>query len=163
MRDFASVPHAIIGIGPRNLINPKAELEPQLAAHLERYPFLREIDGYRQFLEQYGGAGVFYPEDVLPAVILDMFGIGQFAEDNELLGSDGFFCFSTCMIDYDSRKSVATEFLFNSRNARLGEVYGREYDEIQLAGGQAQIVYPSFLEWLSVAIQSRGFLRMPQA
>jgi len=163
MRDFASVPHAIIGSGPRNPINPKPEFEPELVAYFEKYPFLREIDEYRQFLEQYGGAGVFYPEFVRPAVILDMFGIGRFTEDNELLGPDGFFCFSTCMIDYDSRRSVNTEFLFNSRNTRLGEVYGRETDEIQPAGGQLRIVYPSFLEWLSAVIQSRGFMRMPEA
>ena len=166
MQRFAQLPNARVGQGPKLWPYPNPALQKEIDDFLNQYPFLRQDQGYVDFMEYYAGASI-YPSDDDEAVnddelVIDLFGFNDgialhiVKDEGQIVGKDGFLCFcSTETWDekVDPDFIIETEFLFDATQKRKPGIYLRSS-----VRPEAEWFCETFLEWLELLIDKKGKL-----
>ena len=89
MKRLAVSEHALLGTGPRHPVAPNPEIADEVERFLAQYPFLRQDQGYVDFLECYAGASFDCPD---ASLIVFIYGFldqvtRHFTKDEPFVGS----------------------------------------------------------------------------
>jgi hypothetical protein len=93
---FRGLGNAEIGRGPKSYNPPNLSMLKEIETFLEEYPFLKQDQGYVDFLENYAGAFINWPNEELT---IDLFGFDDkvathiVKEDGFIVDEAGFLCF----------------------------------------------------------------------
>ena len=165
-----------VGRGPKHPMHPNAELAEIVEAYFQRYPFLKQDQGYVDFMESYAGLFVYRPEYGLA---IDVFGFAEVSSDLVLFGDDFFFqgendiledgflafCDATFMPEGVAPADISIFDL-------LGGGFAFKIDGKGVLGIYLAIVSPgtgsdaveyeyycsAFLKWLEILLESQGWL-----
>lgn len=153
MQQFSTIEGAFIGQGSYHSSYPNQALLGEIDDFLQRFPFLRDDQGYIDFLSLYAGAGISQE----PTLMVDICGfttegIHIVKDDGEPLDKQGFFTF--CLTYLDNEREI--DFSFDATGHRERGVY-RAIADSRGTGDYAWFC-PSFLIWLERLIQHQGRL-----
>jgi hypothetical protein len=139
-------------------------LAQEIEAFLNEYPFLRQDQGYVDFLESYAGAWVAWPNNDL---VIDLFGFTQVSthivkEDGYIVDPTGFLTICDGMVrlrEGGFREGVIGQgFAFDATGERKWGIY--RY--VMIDGIEAAMDWycETFLQALSALIETKG--RLPE-
>ena len=153
MNRFALLKGADVGRGPRHPTTPVPALAKEIKDFFQIYPFLRNDQGYVDFIECYAGAGISRE----PELIVDIYGFISggthiVKEDGIRLDERGYFAFCTTYLD----DLGEVGFAFDATGERTSGIYRWIVDE-HLQGDYSWYC-PNFLEWLERLIKYEGRL-----
>lgn len=163
MKEFSKLEGAEIGRGPKHPSSPDPNLAQETEAFLNEYPFLRQDQGYVDFLESYAGAWVMWPNNEL---IIDLFGFTEVSRnianpDNVcVVDENGFLIVYDGMVrlvDGGFREGVIGQgFAFDATGERKWGIYRYVF----VSGVEvARYWYcETFLQALAALIETRGKL-----
>ncbi len=150
--------HLKLGHGPKHPEAPEPRLTGDIAAFLERYPFVCRDEGYVQFLSEYAG-GVFWRDQ--DALSLGLFGFYPDLSIHLTKGpgetiEHGYLTFCDLVIPPRSEPFAPDArglgFGFDATGTRRAGVH-RLWGE-----GRADYFCETFLEWLRLFIEHEGRL-----
>jgi hypothetical protein len=149
--------HLEVGFGPRHPVAPNPTIAGNLEMFFAQYPFLRQDQGYVDFLECYAGLYLERPDDEL---ILDIFGFTDVSSnimglEGPIVDNDGFLTFCDGTVRSTETNNVAElcplSFSFDATQNRTKGVY--------YTTRQSNYWYcESFLDWLEIIVTTRGKL-----
>lgn len=168
MRRFSALPNARIGYGPRHPTQPNAALKKEIAIFLDQYSFLRQDQGYIDFLECYSGASS-YLNSVTRHIVIDIFGFirdlsTHLTQDTDLgpiVDDEGYFDFAGGMVAIKEptgspRVAILLGAAFDATGDRKWGIYRSKSETPDHTG-----IYwycETFLEWLNLVIETEGEL-----
>jgi hypothetical protein len=171
IQTLPSLGKAEIGRGPRHPEKPDPDYGRCLREYLERFPYLRDYPDYIDFLERYGGARVFSPEETrtdLDFLYATIYGAGEWEFADEAPAGatrEGFFEFAVVEMQFNRPyangippgSELVACFAFDATGTRPKQVYA----EVHPADEPSKPFRPfcsSFTEWLRLFVQARGWL-----
>ncbi len=157
MKEISAIPGARFGRGPLHPTEPDRKLVDDLIIYLDCYKFLRTKREYVRFLEAYAGMHIFSPQGSHPITYLEVFGLGLFAEEEELVGPEGFCAFSQW---YDDELEFGITVYFFPTSPDEEWVYRKHFEKSDKVGGPMERAYSGFFEWLAAVVARKGYMRM---
>jgi hypothetical protein len=167
MNKLADLGHATIGQGWRHPASRNTGIQDEIDRFLQRHPYLRQDQGYIDFLEMYAGAMVDYPDGSLTISIfgfLDNLSL-HLTKDEEFSGpaidENGFFMFCSSVVagktSLGKHESIGLDYAFDATGTRPWGVY-----RSMTTSDQPTIAYEwyaaSFLDWLAELVDKKGEL-----
>lgn len=154
IKRFAQLEGAGVGFGPKHPVSPNLSISNEVEDFLREFSFLRQDQGYVDFLEYYAGAHYMPSDD---SVTIDIFGFTDQSShiidlEGDIIDERGFLVFCAGNIVehlIKGRKTRPQGFAFDATGNRMRGVYD----------GLEGIQYcKTFLEWLNALIENKGIL-----
>ena len=169
IQEFLKLKGAEVGYGPDHPTSPNGALKDTVDAYFNRFPFLKQDQGYVDFMRFYAGAWVdWQPYPELNDLVIDIFGFTAvsrniseedrltYTSDESILEESGFIAFSEVFFGINEDSIPAQSFFFDITGDRDQGVYR----EVWQNGVKSEITWycESFLQWFEAIIRTQGKL-----